>query len=106
MSERESIRAAILIFSHQLTQITFDGGRPRTDGGDDVEDFIARFEAILKGIKAITHSTYASPVKKTMMQAQLRDRAASWAWMTKDTEEMGYDGFKEELRRRFGNGKK
>jgi hypothetical protein len=96
MSERESVRAGLSIFTTQLTQVTF------TDEHDDIDVFFARFDAILDGIQSLTHSTFSSPIKKTMLEAQLRGRAAKWAWRTSELKEMGYERVKDELRRRFG----
>lgn len=98
MSEHETIRAGILIFSQQLTETTFGGHN------DDVDMFLTRFEAILGGIKLLTRGTFESSVKKTMLQGQLRHLSADWSWGRNASEfaDMGYNEFKEALRKEFG----
>src|SRR5436305_2435905 len=78
MSEKESIRAALQILSLQLTQLTFgdiDGVKTI-----DIEPFLSNFEAILTSITSLTHSSFPSSVKKTMLQAQLRGGPLVWRW--------------------------
>jgi len=105
MSERETIRAALLILSQQLTQLTFPPPILNLvtlkHDAHDLTCFLANFEAILAAIKTLTHGTVSSSVRKTMLQSQLRGPAAAWAW---DAEfaEMDYEEFKEALKRQWG----
>jgi hypothetical protein len=101
MSERDTLRTALNIFTHQLTNLTFDG----TDLDITFDEFIARFDSILNGISTVTHSKFSSSVKKTMLQAQLRGGTSNWVFVTKGVEfaELGYEAFKEELRKEYSS---
>lgn len=113
MSEKETIRAALQILTIQLTQNTFDGGdfvkSPLIDHVSNkslqIGSFIADFEAILESIKSLTHGTFPSSVKKTMLQAQLRGEAAKWRWESdgESLQEMDYEQFKGALRKHWGS---
>ena len=111
MSERETIRAAITVLSQQLIQVTFSGVVDSATGNIVTQDsarqlarFLANFEAILAAMKSLTHGTFASSVRKTMLQSQLRGAAAEWAWdpLAHQFAEMDYDQFKEALKRHWG----
>jgi hypothetical protein len=79
MSSSENTRAALLVLSQQLTQLTY--GQPNSRNGFvDFQDrewklFVANFELILETINSLTHDHFSSAVKKTMLVSQLRDHA-------------------------------
>ena len=108
MSEKETIRAAVQILTQQLTQLTFDAPPlPITNNvypkRPQIGTFIATFEAILESIISLTHGTFSSSIKKTMLRAQLRGVPARWAWEANEQEvnEMDYKQFKEALKKEF-----
>jgi hypothetical protein len=112
MSERETTRTALSILGQQVIQLTFTGVVDSATGRIFAQDnapkllrFIDNFEALLKGIKSLTHGSFPSSVKKTMLQSQLRGAAAEWAWNPEAHQFAGmdYDEFKAELKRHWAD---
>lgn len=101
MSESESLRAALQIFSHQLVNITYDG----TGSLPAIDRFITHFEAILDGISLLTKSSFPAAVKKTMLQTQLRGEPAVWCWESQEFRDLSYEDFKIALKQKFGKDK-
>jgi hypothetical protein len=101
MSEVESLRAAIQIFSLQLVNATYDG----TGSLAGADRFLTKFEAILESVSLLTKSSFPAAIKKTMLQSQLRGEPAVWCWESKEFRDLPYEDFKNALKDKFGKDK-
>jgi len=102
MSQKQNISVALQILAIQLTEVTYDGSSSRKEL---FERFITHFEAILHSITRLTHDSFPSSVKKTILASQLRGTAASWAWRNDQHDplfrRMNYEEFKLALEEKF-----
>jgi hypothetical protein len=99
MSTSENTRAALLVLSQQLTQLTYGETHPRANGFMIFQDrawklFVANFELILEAINSLTHDHFSSTVKKTMIVSQLRGHARDTIFeYGEDWNELDYEEF-------------
>jgi hypothetical protein len=76
MSVIENNRAALLILSQQLSQLTYGdiqrNGLVHHPAHIGWDAFITNFELILDTITSLTHDSFSATVKKTMLVSQFR----------------------------------
>ena len=99
MSTSENHRAALLILSGQLAQLTYYGeseknGTSQPPGNARWDTFLANFELILDAINSVTRDNFSPTVKKTILVSQFRGYPREVLLKHhEDWKELGYEEF-------------